>query len=238
MRAKVNYRVGFQTIILIGVVIVVLPLAASPPLSAAPVVYGSAQLSQHEAVAQVRMGNGCPHLFINGKLTPPLALFVRVSIGNKSVLTQSAAEIRLAAAQGVHIITFPAPWVGPLPDARHPLGYQRVDRQCAFILKNDPHAWLLPRVWCGVAGFPASHPTEQVAYANGSHPMSCVASRLWYHSAARALTAFIKHIQRSKYADRVIGYHITHGHTAEWFTPEYWRHPGFDYSEASDWFGG
>lgn len=233
MCAKVNHRVSFQTILPTLLVILIPPLAASPPLSAASFGQLKARLNQREANTRVRMVNGYPHLFINGKPTPPMALFVRISIGNKPVLIQSAAEIRLAAAQGVHIITFPAPWVGTLPDARHPLGYQRVDRQCAFILKNDPHAWLLPRVWCGAAGFRASHPPQQIAYANGSHPMSCVASRLWYHSAARALTAFIKHIQRSKYADRVIGYHITHGHTAEWFTPKYWQHPGFDYSQAN-----
>ncbi len=199
------------------------------------------------ADARVRMVHGRPQLFINGKRTLPLAIFVQFSFSpHNNTLPQSAAEIRLAAARGIHIITFP---VGPLPDPRHPQGgYRLLDRQCAFILKNDPKAWLLPRVWCGVdpAKHPSPmqytyahrrtvdsyliHPSQEIVYASGPYPMCSVASRVWYLTTVRALTAFIRHIERSNYADRVIGYHLCHGNTDEWFTPDYWQHPGFDYS--------
>ncbi|MGC9260935.1 MAG: hypothetical protein ACP5I8_12800 [Phycisphaerae bacterium] len=198
--------------------------------------HDSTRLNQREADAKVRIVNGCPHLFINGQPTPPLALYVGIPIKYQPTLRQSAAEIRLAAAQGVNIIAFATNSLGdrlPSPHSGLSGRYQLIDRQCAFILKNDPHAWLLPRVWCGELGFCATHPLQQVAYRDGLPSDSSVASRLWYHAAAQSVTAFIEHIQGSKYASHVIGYHIGHGHTVEWFTPNYWKHPGFDYSVSN-----
>ncbi len=207
---------------------------ASVPLPNVPSGRSVMRKNQREADARVRVVNGCPQLFINGQRTPPLMLFVNIFLDDPASLAQSASEISLAAKAGIRIVTFTCHYGGGLPDPKHPsASYQQVDRECKFVLKNDPKAWLLPRVWCGVAGFRASHPAQQVSYTNGSHPMSSVASRRWYRATAGALTALIRHIQASPYAMHIIGYHITHGNTGEWFTPDYGTLPSFDYSRSN-----
>ncbi len=185
--------------------------------------------------ARVQMIHGYPQLFINGQQTPPLVLFINTMsnfIPMSQGRLQSASEIRLAAAQGVHIISFfLMPRTLPSPSHASSLSYyQTVDRLFAFILKNDPQAYLLPRVWCGVQGFDRRHPSQLIAYANGTHPQASPASNVWFHAVKRGLISLINHIKQSRYASRVIGFHLAHGNTDEWFTPDFWSRPGFDYS--------
>ena len=192
------------------------------------------RMNQREAYTTVKMVNGCPQMFINGRKTPPLMLFVNVFLNNRTSLAQSASEIRLAAKSGINIITFTCHYGGGIPNPESPIAkYWQIDKICKFILSNNPKAWLLPRVWCGVAGFRANHPAQQVSYTNGSHPMTSVASRRWFRATAGALTALVRHIQASRYAMHIIGYHITHGNTGEWFTPDYGTLPSFDYSRSN-----
>ena len=182
--------------------------------------------------ARVRSVDGCPNLFIAGRRIPPLALYVYINFQYQRSVAQSAAEIRLAARHGVNIVTFP---VG-LPNPAHPFIHHSIDRLCSFILRNNPKAWLLPRVWCGVPGFDAKHPSQLVKYADGQRPQCSPASRLWYHAVANDLKSFIAHVKASPLlARRVIGYHICHGNTGEWFTPNYWGRvrPGFDYCKPN-----
>lgn len=191
---------------------------------------GTAAATAHTLIdARVRSVDGCPNLFIAGRRVPPLALYVYINFQYQRSVAQSAAEIRLAAQRGINIVTFP---VG-LPNPAHPFIHHSLDRLCSFILKNNPKAWLLPRVWCGVPGFDARHPSQLVKYADGQRPQCSPASHLWYHAVANDLKVFIAHVKSSPIlASRVIGYHICHGNTGEWFTPNYWGpvRPGFDYS--------
>ncbi|MGC9259030.1 MAG: hypothetical protein ACP5I8_02985 [Phycisphaerae bacterium] len=228
-RTRSTIRTAVSTLLAVGI----LATSCPPPSPTWPVVaHGGTALDTREADARVRLVNGCPQLFINGRRRPPLALFVNIFLNNPTSLAQSASEIRLAAKSGIHIVTFLCYYQLPYPKQLPP-DYQQVDMMCKFILRNNPKAWLLPRVWCGVAGFRASHPAQQVAYANGSHPMSSVASRRWYRDTAGALAALIRHIQASPYAMHIIGYHLAHGNTGEWFTPNYGTLPGFDYSRSN-----
>ncbi len=188
-------------------------------------------VSRGSADARVRMVHGRPQLFINGKRTPPLMLFVNtdgVNISRRRNLREVADEIKLASANGIRIVSFPMP--GKLSVTPLRSQYRKLDRLFAFILKNDPKAYLIPRVWCGVQGFRRAYPAQQISYANGSHPMSSLASDRWYTAVKKGLIDLIRHINASRFAGRVIGYHLTHGNTGEWFTPDYWQHPGFDYS--------
>jgi hypothetical protein len=179
--------------------------------------------------ARVKIVDHCPALLIAGRRVPPLALYVYINFQVPLSVSQSAAEIQLAARHGINIVTFP---VG-LPNPHHPFIHRSIQRLCAFILKNNPRAWLLPRIWCGVPGFDARHPCQLVKYADGQRPQCSPESRIWYHAVANDLKLFVAYVKASPIlASRVIGYHICHGNTGEWFTPSYWgpERPGFDYS--------
>lgn len=195
---------------------------------------GTAVATAHTLIdARVKTIDHCPNLLIAGRRVPPLALYVYINFQYRRSVVQSAAEIRLAARRGINIVTFP---VG-LPNPAHPFIHHSIDRLCSFILKNNPKAWLLPRIWCGVPGFDARHPSQLVKYSDGQRPQCSPASRLWYHAVANDLKSFIAHVKASPIlASRVIGYHICHGNTGEWFTPNYWGpvRPGFDYSTPNE----
>ena len=188
------------------------------------------------AKAQVRMVHGYPQLFINGRMTPPLMVFPISNTIRIRQMAQAASEIRLAAAAGIHIIQCAVG--GKLPARGSRVTYYRqMDRIFSFALKNDPRAYLLPTLWCGVQGFRRTHPADLVTYIDRggkvSHHMASVASRSWYAAVKQALIGLIRHIKASRFAGRVIGFHLGHGNTSEWFTPDFWDRPGFDYSLAN-----
>lgn len=186
-------------------------------------------VAEGSVTARVEKGGGIPHLVINGKPTPPLILFVNIDLSDPQNAVQTGAEIRLAARSGIHLVSFQIP-IG-LADPTH--DFQAVDRWFAFVLRNDPQAYLLPRVWCGGAVFDREYPNDMVHYSNGDRPMASVASNRWYRAARSGLNSLIQHVQHSQFADRVIGYHLCYGNTGEWFTPDYWDRPGFDYSQPN-----
>jgi hypothetical protein len=181
--------------------------------------------------ARVRMVDGRPELFINGKPTPPLILYVNADLGPRASHSPAAAEIRLAAAQGVNIVSFSASI--ELANPPSAAKYREMGRIFAFVLKNNPKAYFIPRVWCGGDIFRRQHPSQLIDYANGTRPAISIASRVWCNTAKRGLVAFIRYVQTSRFADRVIGYHLVYGNTGEWFTPDYWSFPGFDYSQPN-----
>ena len=151
---------------------------------------GTAVATAHTLIdARVRTIDHCPTLFIAGQRVPPLALYVYINFQSQRSVAQSASEIRLASRRGINIITFP---VG-LPNPAHPFIHRSLGRLCSFILKNNPKAWLLPRVWCGVPGFDARHPSLLIKYADAQRPQCSIASRRWYHAVANDLKLFIAH---------------------------------------------
>lgn len=132
------------------------------------------------------------------------------------------AQIKLAAAVGVDLVSFPVglPWPAP----GKPVEWDSVDSQCRAVLEANPKALLLPRIgmepplWWREA-----HPDDVMVWDKGpqQHTGAVVASPQYRRDAAERLAALVAHLEQ-KFGDRVAGYHPCGQNTGEWFYQETW----------------
>ncbi|MEM1581712.1 MAG: hypothetical protein QXK89_04265 [Candidatus Bathyarchaeia archaeon] len=119
---------------------------------------------------------------------------------------------------GIRIVTYPISvgWIGP-----EKFDYYETDKQILEFLSVDPEILILPRItfpgsnndwWCKI------HLEELVKLSNGEYGSGhSSASLTWREEACVALSKFIEHVEKSDYAENVIGFHICDGHFSEWF---------------------
>lgn len=173
---------------------------------------------------EVRQHGGVPRLFIGGEAAPP----------HWAYCTPERAHSFTRA--GIRILTFTFPrrdelnlwWRGP--DETDFLTTRRLLDDFA---RAAPEAWLVPRIHFGYAEmdwFPERYPDQcavalridtgepdrTTAVSGVKRLQHSMASELWRATAARALAALIEDCE-AHHGDRIIGYHIGGGHTAEWF---------------------
>ena len=91
-----------------------------------------------------------------------------------------------------------------------------------------PRVCLEPPIW-----WQRLHPDEVARDSRGEAQRECFASKKWLSDMTVALEALIDHLRASKWAERIIGYHIAAGGTEEWayqcrYDPQY-----YDYSEVN-----
>lgn len=169
---------------------------------------------------------------------PPAAL----KSGKAAMITQTDAKtenyVKLMSNAGVKIMTtnISTGWLG-----NDLFDYTETDKSLEAIFKNAPNAYYMPRVklnvpptWC------AKNPEEATVFYpfkltnaeitdlynrgefdfHGVRPkfkvgLQSFASKKWVADASIALRKFIEHVEKSKYADRIIGYHIAFGVAGE-----------------------
>jgi hypothetical protein len=197
-------------------------------------VIGTVKINQRTprpVVAKVKMHNGAPTLFIDGK---PNSAMVYMTYQPNSKYYRQFGE------HGVHIYSFPSTcsrhtWQGFARQAWLAPGdhfdLSQLDQQILKILEADPQAYIFPRVYVNSPDWwDKLHPDQLVLYDDGegepklfheteNKPCPSWASGIWRQDTAYALRMYIDHIRHAPYADRVIGYHIASGTTEEWM---YW----------------
>lgn len=149
---------------------------------------------------------GCISISINGRIAPAVLAYTAPKYWPDFRRT------------GIQIVTYPISvgWIGP-----GKFDYTETDRQIEEFLSVSPETLILPRItfpgsnndwWCKI------HPEELVKLSNGEYGSGhSSASLTWCKEAGDALLKFIEHIEKSDYADNIIGYHICDGHFSEWF---------------------
>ena len=186
----------------------------------------SAQPAPRPSVCQVKPYHGAPTLFLNGQPSSSLVYMT---------YRPRARHFRQFAQAGVHLYSFsstpteagyglaPPCWVAP-----DRFDYSGIDAQAAQVLDEDPQAYFFPRLYLhSPAWWDERHPDHLVTYDPGDgHPLPFFhqpgkrapswASDAWRRDTAQALRRYIRHLQASSYADRVIGYHLASGTTEEW----------------------
>ena len=106
--------------------------------------------------------------------------------------------------------------------------YSEFDRRARMALETNPDAYLLPRIYMGAPNWwSLEHPDELVQYEdeNGERHIlqywngrTCPSwsSKVWRQYTAEGIARLIDHIQRSPFADRVLGFVLASGTTEEW----------------------
>lgn len=140
-------------------------------------------------------------------------------------------QIRLAAAAGVDLVSFPMDLPWPAPGTA--VDWSAVDSSCERILKTNPKALLLPRFGMEPPEWwQKAHPEEMMAWDRRVDAVSAeVASPLYRRDAADRLAALVAHVE-GKYGPHMLGYHPCGQNTGEWFYQDTWG-PGLNGYSAS-----
>lgn len=191
--------------------------------------------------AQVRALGGVPTLFIDGRPHPGLGYLTFVpEKGRYEDFARAGVDlVALSATSDFHLYGLCDPvWIAP-----GVYDYRGLDRQIAHILRANPSAWLLPRVYVGSPPWwDETHPEELVRYADGSTrkplhedalklTVPSFSSTAWRHEAGEALARLVRFFLDSDYADRIIGIQLTSAETEEWFYCGTYQGFFSDYSE-------
>lgn len=141
-------------------------------------------------------------------------------------------QIKLAAGAGVDFVSFPIdlPW----PRPGEPADWSSVDLVCEQVLRANPRALLLPRMWMmPPPWWRESHPDDVMRWENGRTDMAVVASPRYRKDAAERLSALVEHLE-ARFGDHVAGYHPCGQNTGEWFYEGTWDQPLSGYAVADE----
>jgi hypothetical protein len=169
------------------------------------------------AKAEIRNHHGSPAVWIND--TPVFA------VAYSDVGAPSKKHAKQFGNAGVHLHELYSAgslgWLGP-----GQFTHDSVDHSVLTLLDGDPDAYFFPRVSIRAPEWwLRAHPGELIKYADTSEDVNDVyggtrwpslASELWRKQAGEALREYVRHMQKSAYADRLIGYHIDGGIYGEW----------------------
>jgi len=136
----------------------------------------------------------------------------------------------------IHSSVIPVGWTGP-----NQYDYTEVDKLFDLLFTTCPDIVFLPRIKLNVPkGWCEAHPEDVFVYADGprsledikamigtevhgSHPckradllaQQSFSSKQWLNDASEALRRFIEHVEASKWASHIIGYHLAYGTSGE-----------------------
>jgi hypothetical protein len=166
--------------------------------------------------SEVRVIGGVPRLVVNGQ-----PLFAMVGNGEGRDRTGTADAFKAAgfnvSAIWVDAMGQPQWWRGP-----GEYDFTHVDELIRQTLDHDPPTLVLPIIWAAPPPWWGERYPEEMArfsdgttwsYYRSAHSFS---SQRWRQDAARALTAFVQHLEQAPYASRILGYWVIGGVSAEW----------------------
>lgn len=163
--------------------------------------------------SEVRLYDGVPALYVNGKLTSPV-------LGAPYRPDPSDFEDQVHAGISIFDIYLRFAWLGP---GRY--DFSRSDAKLESYLKLDPHALFLPRIlltpgpwWC--TRYPndiSMHPDGTPAGMFGAPCHPSFASEKYRELSHQAMLAFLEHYE-TKFGDHIVGYQVGNGFGGEWLT--------------------
>ena len=173
--------------------------------------------------SEVRIENGIPSLFINGKPFPP---FAYISYLGEKRYYQEAASV------GIHLYQFPV-YLGdrginsrsgigafrkPIWIAEHEYDYSSIIEDFNEIIAADPHAKVILRIHTDPPQWwEEANPDEVCLLPDGKSFRTSFFSKKWQSEAGKTLQDCVRWLLNSRYADYFVGVHIAGGNTEEWF---------------------
>lgn len=176
--------------------------------------------------AAVKMHNGAPTLFINGKphngmayaaYGPSVEVFSDFAKAGVDLFTFSATPTEAGYGLSRTAWTVPGQY-----------DFSQLDERVMMVLQANPNAYFFPRLYLHAPKWWSDqHPNDIVLMDPGDgkpvpfihaggKPAPSWASETWRRDTVEGLKRLIAHVEASPYADRCIGYHIASGTTEEW----------------------
>lgn len=204
---------------------------------------GGAQISMHEPTHGTEWGD--THIFHNANLaiyrdhsyqldvtltsdTPTDASINLYKPGNTYTFLGSVQkdvfedQIKLAAGSDVNIVSFwmQLPW--PKPDEQP--NYESADTLCDYVLKANPKALILPRIYMQTPDWWLSqHPDDRMRWdRQAGHPHTATVSSIPFRVDGGAKLSDLIHHLEAKFGSHMLGYHVAGQNTDEWFYQDSW----------------
>ena len=171
--------------------------------------------------SRIGLKNGRPILLVNGKPTPAAAYITYfdershckdfADAGYKLYsLCASFSSLPLNANTGY------SPLFG-IFDKRGKPDFNEFDKNVRQIVSACPDAKIFPRVRISMPQWWIDEHEEDCCRSNDGRLREAIYSEDFKITGAEMLKEYIAHIQRSDYADNIVGYQIAGGMTEEWF---------------------
>lgn len=177
-------------------------------------------------MAEIKMHNGRPAIFIEDKPYPPMMATIR-TINDSEIHFDRDYFVNLGKA-GVRIFFLICDTVWLKPNA-----LELFDQEARALLDAIPDAYIMPRMGLHPTNkWIEEHPGEVIRYSDGSSPAVhlfsesyetdlpahySLCSSKWREDAGRALEETWKLLMELPYADRIIGCFLAAGGTSEWY---------------------
>ncbi len=177
---------------------------------------------------RVKTERGAPRMFVNDKDVYPLLAW-------SYALEETTPSFKRAGINMLHpFVSIDAFWPAP-----GKYDFSKFDAFMAALLKQNPEAYILPRVFLyAPKWWRNTHPDQaakfELKYNPDKHSSGVTgeggfeldpwldydqpsyASELWRKDTADAFRAFIHHVEHSPLQKRVLGYHFCYGVSHEW----------------------
>jgi hypothetical protein len=175
--------------------------------------------------AHVKMHNGTPTLFLDGKPAFEGLMWGSAPTPEKYPLKECA---RHYAEAGIHLFTFDVgsggalpEWCGPGPGHVGEYDFANFKGKLQQLIDIDPQARFHLRIHLEMpAWWQQLHPDECELLSDGRRACQSFASTLWRQQAKDFLRQFIAHIRKAGLFEQVIAYQVGTGHTGEWVKGE------------------
>ncbi len=186
--------------------------------------------------AEIKIHNGRPVLFLNGR--PTFAGIHWVSAPTPDEWDFSA-QAKSSRETGIHIYAFDVgkgrEWIGPGTSQEKPYDFSTVEVRFGRVLEADPEALFHLRIHLETGHgdwWEKEYPQECEILSDGRRNGQSFASKVWRRQAKDFLRAYAKHLEKVGLSERVLAYQVGAGHTGEWVKGESSMHlPCGDYSQ-------
>jgi hypothetical protein len=169
-------------------------------------------------LAEVRMHNGTPTLFLDGRPAMPAYLWTSPPLADKWEAHNAAKS---AAAAGIHMYAFDVgvgtEWVKPDYD------FSTVKARYGRVIDADPEARFHLRCHLEIGiddWWSKLHPDELELHSTGRRYTQSFASEVWRDQAKAFLRAYIACLRELGLFERVVAVQVGAGHTGEWVKGE------------------
>lgn len=177
-------------------------------------------------MAEIKMHNGRPAIYIDGKYYPPMMATIRTMNENELVMDQE--YFRQLGKAGIRIFFLICDTVWLKPNA-----VELFDQEARCLLEAVEDAYIIPRIGLHPTNeWIEQHPEETLTYSDGSRPgvhlfsesyetdipaHYSLCSEKWREAAGKALEETWGLLMKLPYADRIAGCFFAAGGTSEWY---------------------
>lgn len=186
-------------------------------------------------MAEIRIHNGRPAIFIDGKPYPPMMATIRTMMGGNEIIFDSEYFKELGrAGLKIYFLICDTLWLKPN-------ALELFDYEARKLLDAVPDAYIVPRIGMHPTNeWIKANPDECIKFSDGSQPgvnlftesyvtdlpmHYSLSSQKWREDAGKALRETWSKVMELPYANRIIGCFLAAGGTSEWYYLHHVHYP-------------